>query len=70
MERIKLKCLYLSLFDARQKFVNFAVFLRFSLHCLKTKPQIEKMYSLRTKDIFSDYDGVYYCNFEGILIEL
>jgi hypothetical protein len=39
-----------SLFDARQKFVNFAVFLRFSLHCSKTKPQIEKMYSLRTKD--------------------
>jgi hypothetical protein len=31
-----------SLFDARQKFVNFAVFSRFSLHCLKTKPQIEK----------------------------
>jgi hypothetical protein len=39
-----------SLFDARQKFVNFAVFLRFSLHCSKTKPQIEKMCSLRTKD--------------------
>jgi hypothetical protein len=58
-----------SLFDARQKFVNFAVFLRFSLHFLKTKPQIEKMYSLRTKDIFSDYDGVF-INFEGILIEL
>jgi hypothetical protein len=42
-----------SLFDARQKFVNFAVFLRFSLHCSKTKPQIEKMYSLRTKDRYS-----------------
>jgi hypothetical protein len=39
-----------SLFDARQKFVNFAGFLRFSLHYSKTKPQIEKMYSLRTKD--------------------
>jgi hypothetical protein len=42
-----------SLFDARQKFVNFAVFLRFSLQCSKTKPQIEKMYSLRTKDRYS-----------------
>jgi hypothetical protein len=42
-----------SLFDARQKFVNFAVFLRFSLHCSKTKPQIEKMYSLRTKNRYS-----------------
>jgi hypothetical protein len=42
-----------SLFDARQKFVNFAVFLRFSLHCSKTKPQIEKMYSLSTKDRYS-----------------
>jgi hypothetical protein len=41
-----------SLFDARQKFVNFAAFLRFSLHCSKTKPQIEKMYSLRTKDTY------------------
>jgi hypothetical protein len=40
-------------FDARQKFVNFAVFLRFSLHCSKSKPQIEKMYSLRTKDQYS-----------------
>jgi uncharacterized membrane protein affecting hemolysin expression len=39
-----------SLFDARQKFINFAVFLRFSLHCSKTKPQTEKKYSLRTKD--------------------
>jgi hypothetical protein len=39
-----------SLFDARQKFVNFAVFFRSSLHCSRTKPQIEKMYSLRTKD--------------------
>jgi hypothetical protein len=39
-----------SLFDARQKFVNFAVFLRFSLHCSKTEPQIEKMYTFRTKD--------------------
>jgi hypothetical protein len=39
-----------SLFDARQKFVNFAGFLRFSLHYWKTKPQIEKKYSLRTKD--------------------
>jgi hypothetical protein len=42
-----------SLFDAREKFVNFAVFLRFSLHCSKTKPQIKKMYSLRTKDRYS-----------------
>jgi hypothetical protein len=42
-----------SLFDTRQKFVNFAVFLRFSLHCSKTKPQTEKMYSLRTKDRYS-----------------
>jgi hypothetical protein len=42
-----------SLFDARQKLVNFAVFLRFSPHCSKTKPQIEKMYSLRTKDRYS-----------------
>jgi hypothetical protein len=42
-----------SLFDARQKFVNFTVFLRFSLHCSKTKPQIEKMYCLRTKDRYS-----------------
>jgi hypothetical protein len=42
-----------SLFDARQKLINFAVFLRFSLHCLKTKPQIEKMCSLRTKDRYS-----------------
>jgi hypothetical protein len=42
-----------SLFDARQKFVNFAVFLRFSLYCSKTKLQIEKMYSLRTKDRYS-----------------
>jgi hypothetical protein len=42
-----------SLFDVRQKFVNFAVFLRFSLHCSKTKSQIEKMYSLRTKDRYS-----------------
>jgi hypothetical protein len=42
-----------SLFDARQKFVNFAVFFRFSLHCSKTKPQIDKMYSLRTKDRYS-----------------
>jgi hypothetical protein len=42
-----------SLFDARQKFVNFAVFLRVSLHCSETKPQIEKMYSLRTKDRYS-----------------
>jgi hypothetical protein len=42
-----------SLFDARQKFVNFAVFLRSSLHCSRTKPQIEKMYSLRTKDRYS-----------------
>jgi plasmid maintenance system killer protein len=42
-----------SLFDARQKFVNFAVFLRFSFHYSKTKPQIEKMYSLRTKDRYS-----------------
>jgi hypothetical protein len=40
-------------FDARQKFVNFAVFLRFSLHCSKSKPQIEKMYSLRTKYQYS-----------------
>jgi hypothetical protein len=39
-----------SLFDARQKFVNFAVFLRFSLHCPNTKPQMEKMHSLRFKD--------------------
>jgi hypothetical protein len=42
-----------SLFDAREKFINFAVFLRFSLRCSKTKPQIEKMYSLRTKDRYS-----------------
>jgi hypothetical protein len=42
-----------SLFDARQKFVNFAVLLRFSLHYSKTKPRIEKMYSLRTKDRYS-----------------
>jgi hypothetical protein len=42
-----------SLFDALQKFVNFAAFLRSSLHCSKTKPQIEKMYSLRTKDRYS-----------------
>jgi hypothetical protein len=42
-----------SLFDARQKFVSFAVFLHFSLHCSKTKAQIEKMYSLRTKDRYS-----------------
>jgi hypothetical protein len=42
-----------SLFDARQKFVNFAVFLRSSLHCSRTKAQIEKMYSLRTKDRYS-----------------
>jgi hypothetical protein len=42
-----------SLFDARQKLVNFAVFLRFSLHCSKTKPQIEKIYSLRGKDRYS-----------------
>jgi hypothetical protein len=42
-----------SLFDVRQKFVNFAVFLRFSLRCSRTKPQIEKMYSLRTKDRYS-----------------
>jgi hypothetical protein len=42
-----------SLFDARQKFVNFAVFLRSSLHSSRTKPQIEKMYSLRTKDRYS-----------------
>jgi hypothetical protein len=42
-----------SLFDARQKFANFAVFLRFSLHCSKTKSQIEKMYSLRTKGRYS-----------------
>jgi hypothetical protein len=42
-----------SLFDARQKFVNFAVFLCSSLHCSRTKPQIEKMYSLRTKDRYS-----------------
>jgi hypothetical protein len=42
-----------SLFDARQKFVNFAVFLRSSLHCSRTKPQIEKMYRLRTKDRYS-----------------
>jgi hypothetical protein len=42
-----------SLFHARQKFVNFAVFLRFSLHCSKTKPQIEKMYSLRIIDSYS-----------------
>jgi hypothetical protein len=60
-----------SLFDALQKLVNFAVFLRSSLHCSKTKPQIQKMYSLRSKrPIFSDYDGVYYYNFEGILIKL
>jgi hypothetical protein len=39
-----------SLFDAHQKFLNFAVFSRSSLHCMRTKPQIEKMYSLRTKD--------------------
>jgi hypothetical protein len=39
-----------SLFDAHQKFVNFAVVFRSSLHWSKTKPQIEKMYSLRTKD--------------------
>jgi hypothetical protein len=43
----------ISLFDARQKFVNFAVFLRFSLHCSRTKPQIQKIYSLRTKDRYS-----------------
>jgi hypothetical protein len=42
-----------SLFGARQKFLNFAVFLRFSLHYSKTKPQIEKMYCLRTKDRYS-----------------
>jgi hypothetical protein len=42
-----------SLFDARQKFDNFAVFLRSSLHCSRTKPQIEKMYSLRTEDRYS-----------------
>jgi hypothetical protein len=42
-----------SLFDARQKLINFAVFLRFSLHCSKAKPQIEKMYSLRIKDRYS-----------------
>jgi hypothetical protein len=42
-----------SLFDALQKLVNFAAFLRSSLHCSKTKPQIEKMYSLRTKDTHS-----------------
>jgi hypothetical protein len=42
-----------SLFDARQKFVNFAVFLRLSLHCSQTKPHIEKMYSLRTEDRYS-----------------
>jgi hypothetical protein len=42
-----------SLFDARQKFVNFAVFLHSSLHCSRTKPQIEKMYSLKTKDRYS-----------------
>jgi hypothetical protein len=42
-----------SVFDARQKFVNFAVFLRFSLHYSKTESQIEKMYSLRTKDRYS-----------------
>jgi hypothetical protein len=42
-----------SLFDACQKFVNFAVFLRFSLHYSKTKPQIEKLYSLRSKDLYS-----------------
>jgi plasmid maintenance system killer protein len=42
-----------SLFDAREKFVSFAVLLRFSLHCSKTKPQIEKMYSLRTQDQYS-----------------
>jgi hypothetical protein len=60
-----------SLFDARQKFVNLAVFLRSSLNCSRTMPQIEKMYSLRIKDrYFSDYDGVYYYNFEGILVKL
>jgi hypothetical protein len=42
-----------SLFDALQKLVNFAVFLRSSLHCSKTKPQIQKMYSLRSKDRYS-----------------
>jgi hypothetical protein len=42
-----------SLFDARQKFVNFAVLLRFSLHCSKSKPPIEKMCSFRTKDRYS-----------------
>jgi hypothetical protein len=42
-----------SLFDARQKLVNFAVFLRFSLHCSKSKPQIKKMYSLKSKDRYS-----------------
>jgi hypothetical protein len=42
-----------SLFDARQKFVNFAVFLCFSLHCSRTKPQIEKMYSLRNENRYS-----------------
>jgi hypothetical protein len=42
-----------SLFDVRQKLVNFAVFLRFSPHCSKTKPQIEKNYSLRTKGRYS-----------------
>jgi hypothetical protein len=42
-----------SLFDARQKFVNFAVVFCFSLHCSKIRPQIEKMYSLRPKDRYS-----------------
>jgi hypothetical protein len=42
-----------SLFDAPQKFINFAVFLRSSLHCSRTKPQIKKMYSFRTKDRYS-----------------
>jgi hypothetical protein len=42
-----------SLFDALQKLVNFAAFLRSSLHCSKTKPQIQKMYSLRSKDRYS-----------------
>jgi hypothetical protein len=52
MGSVKLKWL-VSLFDARQKFVNFAEFLRSSLHCSRTKPQIEKMYCLRTKDRYS-----------------
>jgi hypothetical protein len=60
-----------SLFDARQKFVNFAGFLRFSLHYWKTKPQIEKkIFFKNQRPISFDYNGVYYYDFEGRLIKL